>query len=70
MKTTLRELREQNGKSRGEVAAALGVTVFAVGHYERGDRRISLEQVLVLVRLYECSAEEVIEAQLNSGVER
>lgn len=65
---TLKALREENGKSRAEVAAALGVTVFAVGHYERGNRRINLEQVLLLTRLYECSAEEVINAQLRSCI--
>lgn len=67
MKTTLRELREQNGKSRAEVATALGVAVRTMSHYECGTRRISIEQVLTLSELYDCSAEEVIEAQLNRG---
>ena len=67
MKTTLRELREQNGKSRAEVAAALGVTYQALANYENGARRISIEQILTLSELYDCSSEEVIEAQLNSG---
>lgn len=64
--TTLKTLREENGKSRAEVAAALGVTVTAISNYERGKRQISLEQVIILSKLYECSAEEVIAAQLNS----
>lgn len=64
---TLRELREQNGKSRAEVAAALGVTVQALSNYENGYRRIDIEQVLTLSKLYDCTAEEVINAQLNSG---
>lgn len=63
---TLRELREQNGKSRAEVAAALEVTVMAVSNYENGYRQISLSQVLDLAHLFEESAEEVIKAQLNS----
>lgn len=63
---TLRELREQNGKSRAEVAAALGVTVMAVSNYENGYRQISLSQVLDLAHLFEEIAEEVIKAQLNS----
>ena len=63
---TLRELREQNKKSREEVAAALGVTANAVTNYECGIRRISLEQVLLLAVLYDVSAEEVIKAQLES----
>lgn len=64
--TSLRDLREQNGKSRAEVATALGVVSSAITNYEKGYRRISLEQVLTLAELYDCSAEEVIEAQLNS----
>ncbi len=63
---TLRDLREENYKSRSEVAAALGVTYCALSNYENGWRQIGLEQVLILAKLYNCSAEEVIEAQLNS----
>ncbi len=63
---TLRDLREENYKSRAEVAAALGVTLSAVSNYEKGWRRIGLEQVLILAKLYDCSAEEIIESQLNS----
>lgn len=46
--TTLRELREENGKSRAEIAAALGVAYQTFARYENGLRRISLEQVLIL----------------------
>lgn len=67
---TLRKMREQNGKSRSEVAAALGVTYCAVSNYENGWRQIGLEQVLILAKLYDCSAEEIIEAQLESERER
>lgn len=63
---TLRELREQSGKTAKEVAEKLGVKIPALSHYENGRRRISLEQVLILTQLYEISAEEVIQAQLNS----
>lgn len=67
---TLRELRKQSGKSCAEVAQALGVTPQALYRYERGVREISLEQVLILARLYDVSAEEIIEAQLNSRLIR
>ena len=63
---TLRELREQSGKSRAEVAAALGVTVMAVSNYENGYRQISISQALDLAHLFGDSAEEIIKAQLNS----
>lgn len=63
---TLRELREQNKRSREEVAAALGVSVRAVSRYEQGTRRIGLEQIIKLMDFYHCTAEEIIWAQLNS----
>lgn len=63
---TLRELREQSGKSRAEVAKALGVTVNAISNYESGLRQINLLHVLNLALLFGESAEEVIKAQLNS----
>lgn len=64
--TTLKTLREQNKKTAAEVATVLKVTESAVSNYEKGKRRIGLEQVITLSKLYECTAEEVIEAQLNS----
>ena len=63
---TLRELRKQNGKSRAEVAAALGVAVRTVSHYECGTRWLKPEQILLLSSLYDESAETVIRAQINS----
>lgn len=53
MKTTLRDLREQNKKTLADVAKALNVSVRSVSRYEQGARKISIDQVLVLVELYE-----------------
>lgn len=64
--TTLRDLREQNGKTLAEIASVLVVSVSSVYHYEQGIRRINLEQVLKLSELYNTPAEEIIKAQLNS----
>ena len=66
MKTTLKSLREENKKTLTKVASVLGVTIQAAYRYEQGKRRICLEHVLILSTLYDCSAEEVIKAQLNS----
>lgn len=52
--STLRELREENKKSRAEVAAALGVANRTLSHYECGTRFIDIRQVLILANLYEC----------------
>lgn len=62
----LRTLRKQAKKTAAEVATVLGVVERAYYRYEKGTRRISLEQVLLLAKLYDCSAEEIILAQLNS----
>ena len=60
---TLRKLRVENGKTLADTASVLGVGIRAASRYEQGTRRISLEQV---VKFYNCSAEEIIIAQLNS----
>lgn len=66
MKETLRDLRVQSKKTCAEVAQALNVREQTIYRYEKGERRISLEQVLILVELYDATAEEIIQAQLNS----
>ena len=63
---TLKDLRLENKKTLAEVASVLGVSIQAVCNYEAGERRMGLEQILSLSKFYDCSAEEVIEAQLNS----
>ncbi len=65
-KITLRELREESGKSIADVAEALYVNKNAISNYERGIRRINIEQVLILAELFQVSAEIVILAQMNS----
>ncbi len=66
MENTLKRLREEHGKSRREVAAALEVSYSSYSNYEQGFRRISLEQILVLAKFYNVSAEEIVYAQLSS----
>lgn len=63
---TLRELRQQNNKSVAEIATLLGVSKESVYKYESGERKITLEQVLILSKTYEESTDEIIAAQLNS----
>ena len=67
---TLKELRQQSKKTAAEVAAALGIERSTYSNYEQGTRRISLENILALARLYDVSTEEIIEAQLESIKER
>ena len=63
---TLKELRQQSGKTAKEAADKLGVSKSAMSHYECGTRKIDLEHVLILAELYDCTEREVIEAQLKS----
>ena len=62
----LRTLRKQSKKTAAEVATVLGVVERAYYRYEKGTRRISLEQVLLLAVLFDCSCEEIIHAALVS----
>ena len=66
----LKELRQQSGKTAAEVATVLRVAVSTFYNYEQGLRTINIAQVLSLARLYEVSAEEVIQAQIESIKER
>ena len=63
---TLRELREQNKNTAAEVAEVLGVARSTYSNYEQGIRMIDIEVIIPLAKLYNCTAEEIIEAQINS----
>lgn len=63
---TLKVLREEAGISRAEVAKALNVSYSTYANYEQGIRRINIEQVLILSKLYGLSEKEIIKSQLNS----
>lgn len=63
---TLKELRQQSGKTAKEVADKLGVSLRAIYNYESGTREIGLRHILILAELYDCTEREVIEAQLNA----
>lgn len=63
---TLKELRKQSKKTATEVAAALGVATSSYYNHERGERRLSLESVLTLARLFDVTEREVIESHFNS----
>ena len=63
---TLRELREQNKNTASEVAEVLGVARSTYSNYEQGIRMIDIELIIPLAKLYNCTAEEIIQAQINS----
>ena len=63
---TLRELREQNKNTAAEVPEVLGIARSTYSNYEQGIRMIDIELIIPLAKLYNCTAEEIIEAQINS----
>ena len=67
---TLKELRLQSKKTAAEVAAVLGVARSTYSNYEQGTRRIDVECIVPLAKLFDVSEREVIEAQLESVKER
>ena len=68
--TTLKALRIQAELTVKEVAERLGVTEMSIYRYEANKRHLDIEQVLELSTLYDCSAEEIIRAQLNTRSDR
>ncbi len=64
---TLRDLRISNEKTAAEVATVLGISRSTYSNYEQGIRTINIELILPLAKLFECSAEEIIQAQINSN---
>ncbi len=65
-KQTLRDLRISNEKTAAEVATVLGISRSTYSNYEQGIRTIDIELIIPLAKLFECSAEEIIKAQINS----
>lgn len=63
---TLRDLRKQNKKTVAEIAKVLKSSISTIYGYEQGVRRLGLEEILALAKEYDCSAEEIILAQLKS----
>ena len=63
---TLKDLRLQSNLTRYQVAKKLNVSYTAISNYEQGTRKINIEQVLILSKLFDVSEKEVIKAQLNS----
>ena len=62
----LHDLAFPNKNTAAEVAEVLGVARSTYSNYEQGIRMIDIELIIPLAKLYNCTAEEIIEAQINS----
>lgn len=56
----LREIRKARGLNQTELAAMIGVTQSAIGHYERGIRTIEAQKLTVLAKILEVSTDEIL----------
>ncbi len=63
---TLKELRVGAAKSQRETARYLNISVSSLSHCEAGRRNINIHQIIPLAKFYDCTAEDVILAQLNT----
>ena len=53
-------LRKKNGLTQADVSAHLNKSFFAYSNYETGKRTISIDDLMVLSRLYNVSIDEIV----------
>lgn len=63
---TLRDLRKQSGINTAKVVQELAVTERALFNYESGLRRLNIEQLIPLSRLYDVSLDELVIAAIET----
>lgn len=56
----LRELRKANRKTQARVAVAIGVSRVMVCHIEKGNRRLTIAQLLALCKLYKVTPNDIL----------
>lgn len=56
----LRKMREKAGKSVLDVQKALGVSDAAVYYWESGTTKPTVEKLIKLARLYDCSVDDLL----------
>ena len=59
-KNRLRELRESHGLSQQKVAELVGVSDTAYQRYEYGERDLPAKTLLELVKVYDCTVDEIL----------
>ena len=61
----LRELRKKMGLSQSELGKILGVTKSSISGYEKGLRVPSMEVLLIMIKLFDVSADYMLGRELN-----
>ncbi len=57
----IKQLRNENGISQIELAKKLNISRQALGHYENGDRQVSLELAKKICIIFDITADELLE---------
>ncbi len=63
---TLKNLRNQKGLTQKQVAKELNIPMSTYACYEQGIRTIDIRYIIPLSNIFDCSADEIISAQINS----
>lgn len=59
MSNRLKEIRLAKGLTLREVAEKVGMTYQAIGHYEHGNRKISLDTAVKLAAVLDCKVDDL-----------
>ena len=63
----LQKLRTQFNMSQKEVAVAINTSPSIISNYESGERTPSVENLMALARLYQCSTDYLLGFQSNDN---
>ena len=66
----VRQQRELNEWTQGELAKRVGVSSSFIGHIERGEKKASVETVVALCNALEISPSVLLQDSLSEGVMR
>ena len=61
----LKLLRKENGLSQGDLANLLGVSKVSVSNYEKGTRIPSMEVFLMIMKVFNTSADYMLGREIN-----
>ena len=56
----LREIRKSQGMTAQALAEKLGVSQGAISHYETGRRKPSIDMVVKMAKVFNCSVDDLI----------
>lgn len=61
----LKEIREKRNISQSELARRIGLKPQSINQYESNKRQMSLETLLKVIKILDCSADELLDIKKN-----